>query len=122
MKKYLKKHTSFIEDALKKEGVDFDWISLQRFHRVRISFLQHERLVHLLVTFFFGLLFFFSALVSLLLINMIDGAAELSNGLLIFSLALFALLAFYVWHYFILENGIQKLYRLDEEIEERLKK
>jgi len=31
------------------------------------------------------------------------------------------LLIFYIWHYFFLENGVQKLYRLSEEIEERLK-
>ena len=68
---------------------------------VWISFFQHERFVHLLVTVFVGIcavLFFISFLV-------------IENILLL--LLFFILLALfipYIFHYYNLENGVQKLY------------
>ncbi|HRY52632.1 MAG TPA: hypothetical protein P5089_02140 [Candidatus Portnoybacteria bacterium] len=113
MKKYLKNHINFIEGILAKEGAAFDWSSLRESHRIQIGFLQHERLIHLLVTLFFGVVFFFSVTFGLFL-----GYLEF----LALSAILLVMLVFYVWHYFVLENGVQKLYRLDNEISEHLKK
>lgn len=113
MKKYLKNHINFIESTLVKEEAGFDWSSLRDFHRAQIGFFQHERLIHLLVTLFFGLIFFFAVAFGLFLDYL---------GFLALSAILLVMLVFYVWHYFVLENGVQKLYRLDNEIGERLKK
>ncbi len=112
MKEYLKNHISFVEAALAKNNENSDWGALRQFHRSRITFFQHERLVHLLVTLFFGLVFFFTAILCFLLASL---------ELLALGVILLALLAFYVRHYFIMENGVQKLYQLDEEIEKFLK-
>lgn len=107
MKKFLKEHILFIENILQKEKKDFDWQALVDFHRVQIGFLQHERLAHLLITLFFGLVFFGSIIAQLILVNI---------GLMAASVILLGMLSFYIWHYFILENGVQKLYQLDKKI------
>lgn len=113
MKKYLKTQINFIEESLAKEGADFDWSSLRAEHRTQIGFLQHERLVHLLVMLFFGLVFFLASAFGLFLYSL---------EFLVLSGILLILLIFYVAHYFVLENGVQKLYRLDKEISEKIKK
>ena len=119
MEKDLRKHISFIEDTLRKESDGFDWDTLKDYNRTHIGFFKHERLVHLLITFFFGLMFFLSVVADLLLI--INNNLQLSSGigLLVVSIVLLIMLVFYVLHYFVLENGIQKLYRLDGEIVKR---
>lgn len=68
----------------------------------QISFFQHERLIHLIVTVTFALLAML-AIVGILL------APQPALFLLFF--LLFVLLVPYIRHYYILENGVQKLYR-----------
>ncbi len=68
---------------------------------VNIKFFQHERLIHLIVTVFVGLgtiLFF--------------GIGLLTDNLFFLILALITLIlfAFYIFHYYFLENSVQKLY------------
>ncbi len=112
MDKYLKSHIKLIEDRLKKPGTVESWHKLLEFHRARIDFLQHERLIHLLITLFFGLLFFLDVLGILL---------TASWGLLCLAPVFLIMSVLYVWHYYLLENGVQKLYRLDGEICKKLK-
>jgi len=111
MKKSLKEHVNFIENILQKENNSFDWSALSDFNRTQIGFFQHERLVHLLITLFFGLIFFGSVITELFLMNL---------GILIISIILLIVLPFYVWHYFVLENSVQKLYELEKEIAKHL--
>ena len=68
---------------------------------VQIGFFQHERFVHLIVTITFALLTMMSVIGVLLLIQ---------PGLLVLTILLLILLVPYVRHYYILENGVQKLY------------
>lgn len=68
---------------------------------VNIKLFQHERLIHLIVTVFVGLatiLFF--------------GIGLLTDNLFFLVLALITLIlfAFYILHYYFLENSVQKLY------------
>jgi len=84
-----------------------DWTALLAFHRVEVQFLQHERLVHLLVMLAFALF----ALAALAAFLVLPGAA---TGTLAGILIL--LLGAYIIHYFKLENGVQRLYRLDRQI------
>jgi uncharacterized BrkB/YihY/UPF0761 family membrane protein len=114
MKKYLKTHISFVEKNLKKSRAD--WKTLSEFNRTQIDFFQHERLIHLLITLFFGLLFFLSVSVELLLTAAGNSLIFLNIGLTAVNAILLLVLGFYIGHYFILENGVQKLYRLDREI------
>ncbi len=68
---------------------------------VNIKLFQHERLIHLIVTVFVGLatiLFF--------------GIGLLTDNIFFLVLALITLIlfAFYILHYYFLENSVQKLY------------
>ncbi len=68
---------------------------------VQIGFFQHERLIHLLVTLAFAVL----ALIALLAVA-ISGNVWYAGALILIA----CLLIPYVRHYFVLENGVQKLY------------
>ena len=66
-----------------------------------IIFFQHERLVHLIVTFFVGIamvLFFVGFVIS--------------ENILVFRIGIVWLCLFipYIFHYYYLENNVQKLY------------
>jgi hypothetical protein len=113
MNKSIREHISFVKNALQKNEVNFNWRDLSDFNRTQIGFFQHERLIHLLVTLFFGFIFWSSAILELLLNNV---------GLLIINVILLITLIFYIFHYFSLENNVQKLYKLEDEIEKHFKK
>ena len=67
----------------------------------KISFYQHERLIHLLVTILVAISSILFTFMGLLLNNYL---------LLIISIILFILFTFYIIHYYFLENSIQKMY------------
>jgi Ca2+/Na+ antiporter len=110
MEAYLRRHEAFIRGQLAAGGDGIDWAGLARFHRAQIEYLQHERLIHLLVTLFFGL----CTLVTLLFLVL---HAQVLIGILL--LLLLALLVPYLVHYYRLENGVQRWYTLANAIEAR---
>ena len=76
-----------------------------------IQFFQHERLVHLIVTFFTGI----AAILFLL------GFLYFENiPLLLLFLITLCLFIPYIFHYYYLENGVQKLYELYFKIKKEL--
>jgi len=74
---------------------------LSRQMLVQIGFFQHERLVHLFVTLTFGILAVGAVLLA---------AFMPSTALFVLCALLLVLLVPYVRHYYLLENGVQKLY------------
>ena len=88
---------------------------LLRLHRTKIQYLQHERLVHLIVLVMtvFGELFTVALVLAL---------PETVPYSLIAMYGVLILLAFYFRHYFLLENTVQHWYRLDDEILEAARK
>ena len=88
---------------------------LLRLHRTKIQYLQHERLVHLIVLVMtvFGELFTVALILAL---------PETVPYSLIAMYGVLILLAFYFRHYFLLENTVQHWYRLDDEILEEVRK
>ena len=76
---------------------------------VQIGFFQHERLIHLIVTALFALL-------TVLVFGLVAFAFSPWAALLF--LLLFVLLISYVKHYWLLENGTQKLYEYYDKMEE----
>lgn len=112
MKKYLKTHTELIKKLLLEEKESCDWKGLIEYNKTRISFMQHERLIHLLVTLFFALFLFIS-------IGLALSYPRLEFAIL--TALFFIMTAAYIVHYFTLENGVQKLYRLHDEIEQKIK-
>ena len=98
MKKYLYDYIKEIDDLLNSnKKISNDVIEN---HLIKISFFQHERLIHLLVTLFYTLVFIIFTV--LCFIHYI---------FFIITLILFIFLICYVIHYFHLENGVQYLYK-----------
>ena len=110
MTKYLRHYKKEVEEILKTKSKE-DWEKILKNHRKTIEFLQHERLVHLLVTLFFALIFCIFVVINLLFRQ---------EGLVLVNFLITVLLVAYIIHYFKLERGIQKLYELDKEIEDKL--
>ena len=69
-------------------------------HLIKIGFFQHERLIHLLVTLFYALIY---------LIFMALGFVHYL--FFIIAAILLVFLICYIIHYFKLENGVQYLYK-----------
>jgi len=107
MDKYLREHETYISRVLASAPTGTDWAALLAFHRAQVQFLQHERLVHLLVMLAFALFTLAALSAFLFLPSVTTGALA---GILVL------LLGVYVFHYYKLENGVQRLYHLDREI------
>lgn len=111
IKKFMQTHESAIREKLLRTRNKEDWDMLKSNHAQMISWMQHERLVHLFVTLAFGIG---------LLITM--AMAQAAPGIWICLLAGLLLLLFvpYVSHYYFLENTVQRWYRLADEIDEKM--
>ena len=118
MKKSIQEHIDFIKNNLQKENANQDWSALSDFNRAQIGFFQHERLIHLLITLFWGLLFLSFIIIELLL-NGDSNLLIFNISLSVITILILVVLVFYIFHYFFLENSVQKLYELDKEITKR---
>ncbi len=112
MYEYLKSHEKKIRELLENESDNCDWNTIKRYHQKQIEFMQHERLVHLLVTLFFGLFLMISFGITVMNPHI---------AFLLLDLFLMILLVPYIIHYFRLENGVQRWYKLSNQIEEKFK-
>ena len=104
LKAYIEKMTALIEsDEVTPEMLKSMLVS--------ISFFQHERLIHLLVTLAFAVMTILSLLMTV----------QQFYFMPLFLLFL-VLEVPYVFHYYRLENGVQKLQRMYREAEEKITK
>lgn len=104
---YMKRHEGYVREMLEK-GLDPEALrGLLEYHDKQILWMQHERLVHLIVTLFVCLF----ALLSL-------GFAVWMPTLPCFALSglLVILAAAYIVHYYRIENGVQRWYDLSDQI------
>jgi hypothetical protein len=92
--------------------------NLYVYHTNTVRDFQHERLIHLIVTLFFAGLWLLSIFTLFLFLttNTIDNHTLLCNLSLIISLILLITELFYIRHYYMLENGTQRLYKLSQEL------
>lgn len=97
-----------IRGILAKKSSDIDWKNILEYHKIMISRIQHERLIHLIVTVFVGLVLSMTSLFTITTAN--------SNLLIFCALLLFLFIA-YIWHYRFLENTTQNWYKLEDEIQ-----
>jgi Flp pilus assembly protein TadB len=81
-------------------------------HEKMVGYFQHERLVHLLIMLFFGVL-----LVTLVVLLL---CTEAGIPLYLLAGVVLVLEAFYIRHYYFLENSIQKLYAVDDRLYEMM--
>lgn len=108
MRKYIDNYVKEIDKKIEKKNVTKADIDT---HLIKISFFQHERLIHLLVTLFYALYLFISVIIFLKIWQ--------------FSIIVFLeiiILLFYVRHYFFLENNIQYLYKQYDNMKKQLYK
>lgn len=82
---------------------------------IKISYFQHERLIHLLVTLTFALLEIF----TIFAIFVVPYLASLTFVAL--TILILCLLTGYIMHYYLLENSVQKMYHLRDSIVDKLK-
>ena len=95
-----------------KDNKNQNWKLVVKNHREMIRFIQHERLIHLLVTLTVAILFMVSTMFSLV---------YQFSFLFLVDFLLLMLLVPYIFHYFKLENGVQKMYWIDNLIKEKIK-
>ncbi len=111
MRKRLVGYRTRIDALLDGAPADVDWDAVIEEHLVQISFFQHERLVHLLVTLAFALMELGAALVTLC-------APQPASAALMLLFAV--LLVPYIVHYYHLENETQRLYGQYDRLRERV--
>jgi hypothetical protein len=106
MKNSLKEYIKYLENI--KEVKDKQ--RLLEDLLIQIKFYQHERLVHFLVTIFVG--------ISCILFLMSFVAFEMIGFGILFFITLFLFIP-YIFHYYTLENGVQRLYKIYFDIKEK---
>ena len=106
MKEYCRAHDAAVAAAVSDHRVTGELVAL---HREKIRILQHERLVHLIVTVMVVFVELFVTDLALL-------HPELGIYPALVMLGLAVLLGFYFYHYFFLENMVQRWYRLLDEM------
>lgn len=103
LKEYLAKMEQFSMEGFSKEKKE----KARQEMLVQIQFFQHERLIHLIVTVTFALL---------TVLSVLGFVATTQIGLLLLTVMLLVLLVPYIRHYYILENGVQRLYQYYDEL------
>lgn len=113
MKKYMKETMAFvrkyIDEEMQSAPEDRTRKVLAEFEK-KISFFQHERLIHLIVTFFFAL---FLLMEIYALFTLPFSYAPVCGVLVVL---FFVLVVAYVFHYYFLENSVQQMYKMRDEI------
>lgn len=82
-------------------------------HLIQISFFQHERFIHLIVTFLFAIITIACVLFTVAKINL---------AIIILTVLSLVLLVPYVSHYYLLENNVQRMYKQYDKMIEILDK
>lgn len=106
-----KKYNLKINEILSDKTDDVDWKSVLKYHNLMISRIQHERLIHLMVTIFVGVVMAQAFLVTIITKN---------STLLMLDTPLLALFIGYLFHYRFLENTTQSWYILGDQIKNKL--
>ena len=104
-------HRNYVKTKLLEQLSTEQRKQLFKYHTKRVRDFQHERLIHLLVTFYFGALLIGAVIAWLYL--QAPGIPWPFYGILTI---LFILEAAYIRHYYQLENGVQSLYELTEKL------
>lgn len=107
MTEYLKKYMAETERRMKECASESVLEEILAEHMDKIAFMQHERIVHFLVTMMF-------AIVLTILVCAFIFMEQLAMGLLV--AIILVLLGFYIKHYYFLENTVQKMYKVYDEL------
>lgn len=102
-----KKYDEKIRKIVSEKAKETDWKQTLTYHREMISHIQHERLIHLLVTIFVGLVMSAASFITII---------TQKQDLLILAIPLLVLFLAYLLHYRFLENTTQGWYEVEEKI------
>ena len=97
MAKYIVSYLNYVDDNIL--NADDKFIAN---HLIKIGFFQHERMIHLIVTVTY-------AVIDLLAFFL--GSVFNNIFVIIFGYMIMCFLIPYIYHYFLLENCVQKMYR-----------
>lgn len=111
MKRFCREHEARVTAAVAAGEVTEE---LLEEHLRMIAWVQHERLVHLIVTVMV-------VLCELFMVDLVLLHPELGIVPALIMLGMAVLMGFYFWHYFFLENTVQRWYRIAEELREKRK-
>lgn len=100
---------SYIDKDMQTAGEEKTRRVLAEFE-IKISYFQHERLIHLMVTLSFAL-FLLLSIGSIFLFP-----SEFLISAILLTCIFFGLTIGYVFHYYFLENSVQKMYHMRDEI------
>ena len=119
MKKYVLETMNavrkYIDEEMKDAPIEKTKEMLSEFE-TKISYYQHERLIHLLVTLAFATWLLFEIYCLFVL------PSEFLIACVLLVLIFFGLTVGYVMHYYFLENSVQKMYHMRDEIRSFLNK
>ncbi|MBQ7668607.1 MAG: hypothetical protein IJS47_04715 [Clostridia bacterium] len=104
MKQMIKKYMESFEEKISNNKIEEEDIND---FLIKISFFQHERLIHLLVTLAFAIL-------GMLAVIIFITAPSVATLLLV--VLVVALLIPYIFHYYFLENSVQKMYEMYDRL------
>ena len=110
VEKRMKCYLKYVENILKEPQDILTKKEIKKELLIQISFFQHERMIHLIVTITFAILTMISVAVTLICQNI---------GIMVLIIGFLILLVPYVRHYYILENGVQKLYEYYDCLKEK---
>ena len=113
MKKYVLETMNavrkYMDEEMKNAPVEKTREVLSEFE-TKISYFQHERLIHLMVTLAFACFLLFEIYCLFVL------PSEFLIGCVLLVCIFFGLTVGYVMHYYFLENSVQKMYHMRDEI------
>ena len=104
MKQMIKNYMESFEEKISNNKIEEEDIND---FLIKISFFQHERLIHLLVTLAFAIL-------GMLAVIIFITAPSVATLLLV--VLVVALLIPYIFHYYFLENSVQKMYEMYDRL------
>lgn len=107
MTEYLTNYMNTVSERLNSCSDSDELEKILSEHMDKIAFMQHERIVHFLVTMMFAVILSIFMVGMLLTDNMM---------LLVLVTIITVLLAFYIKHYYFLENTVQKMYKVYDRI------
>ena len=111
MKRNLHDYIQEIDKKLSVNESKTNWRQLLSNHLIETGFYQHERLIHLIVTVTFAIL---TIIVFLFMLN------NYSIGIFILFILLLLLLIPYIFHYYHLENNVQKMYIQYDKLKQKI--
>ncbi len=108
IKEYLAEVEAFVAALPDKNSSEISEF-LAEFEK-KIGFFQHERLIHLMVTLTFAILQIFTVFAVFIV------PYPTSLTFVVLTVIILCLLTGYVFHYYLLENSVQKMYHLRDDI------